>query len=230
MTQDRRSFIRRFGAALGSLIVSGSLSGCGPRSDVEEKTKDEGKPQDKPLSNTASFSAPEWKELRQCWFNLGDPAVRNALSNRFRRSAGKSEDSAITEDVFVKQHRAILDSLVARGQLEKSVAELIQTALEEAVVHIVYSASLCYDATPMDYEFRRDLLQQADMLQRISGDLDPATVAKASAAIVKDVAFFERFSDFNRNRARPLAEDREASPEAVEAARVLTQLFAENRD
>jgi len=99
---------------------------------------------------------------------------------------------------------------------------------------------------PLEHAPRRDLLQQADVLSRISADLDPETVAKAQAAIAQDIAFFETFETFSTFKTvttltvRPSnhaqlhgdyeAGNLKASPEALEAARLLTLLFAGTPD
>jgi len=110
----------------------------------------------------------------------------------------------------------------------------MQTAFEEAAYHVVRSTASCYLMLPLEYAPRKDLLQQAETLRQISNDLDPATVAKAQAAIAQDVAFLEMFKDGNSNHWELYENHRagnlKASLEALEAARLLTQLFLEKRD
>lgn len=219
MPQDRRSFIKRFGATLGSMIVSGSLSGCGPQKhagSLESQAASQNEP-------SPGSQAPEWEQLRQCWFNLKDTdGIEKARAGRIQFTA--------TKDTLAKEHQVVLDALVAKGQLKGPVAEHMQLAFEEAAYHVVRSMATCYLGLPIEYAPREDLLKQADVLRTISGDLDPATVAKAQAAIAQDVAFFEVFKtgkyDYLPLRDQYRASGLQASPEALEAARLLTRLFA----
>jgi len=149
----------------------------------------------------------------------------------------------------VAEHQAVLDVLVSRSQLERPVANHVQVAFEEATFHIVRGRSTCYMQTPTEFAPRKDLLQQVDTLSKISGGLDPAIVAEARAAIAHDMVFFETFEPvegplpFGTPRtfkARPdncaelLGEyetgNLKASPEALDAARLLTRLFTETPD
>jgi len=232
MAQDRRDFIKRFGVTLGSLIVSGSLPGCGPRkkegaSDAEDGTK-------------TTPRAPQWEELRQCWVNLktlNEEIDEVTKQNKDLRATDCGAYIALKDAIPKKRaarHEMLLETLVTTGELDRRVADHMQTAFEEAIYHIVRSGMLCYIAIPFEHGVRQDLLRQSDVLSEISGDVDPATVAKAQAAIAQDAAFFEIF------RTNPIDcaslekgyKDRalKASPEALEAARLLTQLFLEKRD
>ncbi|MEN6337257.1 MAG: hypothetical protein ABFE01_23625 [Phycisphaerales bacterium] len=135
----------------------------------------------------------------------------------------------------MKEHQRLIDALVEAGQVEAPVARYMQMAFSEAVFHVVRSRATCYIAIPFEAGPREDLLVQADALRKISGDLDPATVAKAQAAIAQDVAFFEAFRAGNHAYDKSLADgynsgNLNASPEAFEAARLLTRLFAETPD
>jgi len=216
MTQNRRSFIKRFGVTLGSLIASGSLPGCGPR---------KGKVEGDRSSNTRPLSAPEWDQVRECWLSL---KTLDENGFQFEESEGQ-----INLDVPVmKKHQRLIDALVEAGQVEAPVAEHMQMAFSEAVFHVVLSKGTCYLGIPFEYGPREDVLKQADVLRKISGGLDPATVAKAQAAIAQDVAFFKAFRAGNYAYGKSLEDDYKsgslnASPDALEAARLLTRLFAE---
>ncbi len=226
MPQDRRSFIRRFGVTLGSLIASGSLPGCGKKKEGESsKTGSQVKKQDEPSPTPRS---PEWEQLRQCWLKLDDD------NRKAERDLGSF---FITEEAVKKERtasRRALDTLVAKGELKEPVAKHMQTALEEAANHIVRSMATCYIVLPIEHAPRNDLLQQADVLRKISGDLDPATVAKAQTAIAQDVAFFEIFktspNDYVSLHSNYHAGSLKVSSEALEAARLLAQLFLETPD
>ncbi len=264
MPHDRRSFIRRFGITLGSLIASGSLPGCGKKKEGgSSKTESQVKEQDKPspTPRTPEWEAegqvtkqdqpsptpkaedqvtkqdkpsptprrPAWEELRQCWLKLDTlDDVRKAR----RRLGGRFPTAeAVNEKARIAVHRAWLQHLVAEGELKKPVAAHMQTAFEEAVYHVVRSGSMCYEIFPFEGKVRDDLLTQADVLRKISGDVEPATVAKAQAAIAQDVVFFEIFKagpkDHRWLESNYGTGTLKASPEALEAAHLLAQLFVE---
>ena len=266
MPQDRRSFIRRFGITLGSLIASGSLPGCGKKKEGgSSKTESQVKEQDKPApaSRTPEWEprrqaegqvtkqdkpsptarTPAWEELRQCWLRLAtlDDDIRNAA--RGLRARFPTEE-VVNEKTRIAAHRAWLDILVARGELKEPVAAHMQTAFAEAVDYLVRSVRepktpgpgpVCYAPVPVGYRFRKDyradLLQQTEVLRKMSGDLDPGIVAQAQAAIAQDVAFFEVFrtspNDYGVLKSDSEPDLLQVSPEALEAARLLAQLFVE---
>jgi hypothetical protein len=229
MPQDRRSFIRRFGITLGSLIASGSLPGCGKKKEGESsKTGSQVKKQDKPSPTPRS---PQWEQLRQCWLNLNNRDARGALGKDFDKALGQGADFPTLKRALGEGHQAILDTLVARGRVSRPVAEHMQEAFEEAAYHVTRSRWTCYIIFPFEGGVREDLLKQADVLRRASGDVEPATVAKAQAAIAQDVAFFEIFNagpkDHQSLESNYGTGTLKASPEALEAAHLLAQLFVE---
>jgi hypothetical protein len=83
-------------------------------------------------------------------------------------------------------------------------------------------------APPVGYEVRRDLIRQAELLCETASDLDPVVVEEVQAAIERDIAFFEATA--SPGAGSKLIEqfeagEIEASPEAVEAARILVDLI-----
>ncbi len=236
MPHDRRSFIRRFGITLGSLIASGSLPGCGDKKEGgSSKTESQGKEQDQPSPTPRPA---EWEQLRQCWLKL------DSFDDDFGEAAMDSQDVLTKREAVKKEraaaHRALLNTLVAKGKLKEPVAQHMQTAFEEAVNYVDYlmparkhpeSVGMCYYPMPIEYAFGKDLLKQADVLRQISGDLDPAIVAQAQAAIARDVASLEILRPNPNDRGAPKIHDGtdplEISPEGLEAARLLARLFLE---
>jgi hypothetical protein len=240
MSQDRRNFIRGFGATLGSLIVSGSLPGCGPKKNTGPQTNSEDATEVDPPSNGRTLSAPEWGQLRQCWLSLKTLASDDV-------EIEVVDGQVVVEAEILKRHQAVIDRLVAAGQMDEFVARHMHVAFGEAIDHVLRARNICYYVgVPPEAVPRKDLLQQADTLSRMSVDLDPSTVAKAQAAIAQDIAFFETFNTYTPftpvktykgrrpNSAQLKADFKagklEASPEALEAARLLTRLFAETAD
>lgn len=225
-SQDRRNFIRGFGATLGSLIVSGSLSGCGRRKDVRlSGTGNVVSSQDDPTTNVRRMSTPEWEELRQCWLSLKG---LNSGNLEWTLEA----DRTVVDAEVRKRHKALIDRLVATGQVEEAVARQMETAFVGAFAHVVRSMATCYFVIPPEYGPREDLLEQADALRKVSGDVDPATVAKAEAALAQDIAFLDLFNGSNGGSliGGYNAGALNVSPEALEAARLLTRLFSEKPD
>jgi len=226
MTHDRRSFIKRFGVTLGSLIVSGSLPGCGPRKGKMETDRS---------SNTRPLSAPEWGQLRQCWLDLRDLDVPEILGNNIIEAMRQHTNvRALARDSLAKDHRAVLEALIEKGHLEEPIARQMQTAFEEAASQVISSAGSCYAFPPFERKVREDLMQRTVALNKTSADLDPATVAKAQAAIAQDLTFFatlnEGHYDYSLLDKDFTARHLTASPEALEAARLLTRLLAETPD
>jgi len=240
MSIDRRYFIKSFGMTLGSLIVSGSLSGCDVKTEEKASTA-QGTPITK-LPNVEEVNSPspkkllhtdsELEPLRQCWLDLNNlqQTVREALGKAMQE--GDYSFVETEEDVKKERstkHRDILDALVGAGKLDKLVAEQIQVAFDEAQYHIARSMATCYIIIPYELNVRSDLLKQAEVLGEISGDLDPEVVTQARAAIAQDMAYFETIANDNDNyksiRVNYEAGKLKASPEALEAARLLTELF-----
>jgi hypothetical protein len=198
MPFSRRDFIKTVGITLGALIASGAA--CTPGLH---------RPDDEP----GAPRHPAWDRLRQCWLDLGKPVSFDAWDQLDERP---------------KVHRAILDELVAAGELEAPVADQMQIAFQEAAYHIQRSLATCYIALPFEYKVREDLLQQATLLEQVAGDLDPAVAAKAQAALARDMAFFDALTAgepaselYKRYDAGEIV----ASPEAIEAARILVDLL-----
>jgi hypothetical protein len=236
MLHDRRSFIRRFGITLGSLIASGSLPGCGDKKEGgSSKTEGQVKEQDKPSPTPRPA---EWEQLRQCWLKL------DSFDDDFGEAAMDSQDMFAKREAVKKEravsHRALLDTLVAKGELKVPVAQHIPTAFEEAVNYVDYlmparkhpeSIGSCYLPMPIAYGLGEHLLEQTYVLRQISADLDPAIVAQAQAAIAQDVAFFELFrtspNDYGVLKHDSEPDILQVSPEALEAARLLARLFLE---
>ncbi|MGD9099534.1 MAG: hypothetical protein PVF45_03575 [Anaerolineae bacterium] len=185
---------------------------------------------------------PAWERLRQSWLAL------SALKNVSLGSDSKKVWATVGEQEVA--HQVALDELVESGELDGTVAGQIWVVFTEVVCHFKDSMNqLCYIAIPFESGVRTDLLQQADALGQVAGelDLDPALVERAQAAIARDMAFFqtmeraqaaiaardlsflqaveagqaERAQIQQQYRANQL----QASPEALEAARVLADLL-----
>jgi hypothetical protein len=234
MTHDRRSFIKRFGATLGSLIVSGSLSGCGPRKNTGmSDTKDEPTKQNVSWPKVRVPSAPEWRQLGECWLSL--KTLNEDVSEAIRKNGGLGSSTwrDTKAEERIATHQALLNALVTTGQLDESVAQYMQTAFEEAVYHVDRFMSTCYSGIGIGYAPREDLLQQARVLGKMDF-VDHLTLRKARAAIAQDMVFFELIKSDPVNYMSfansYMAGDLTTNPEALQAAWLLTQLFLEALD
>ena len=192
----RRDFIESIGIAVASLV----MAGCIPSGGQDD--------------------SPQGR-LRSCWLRLDWLA---------RQARGDYERGEQARDELVANHRAALDDLVAAGEVDAAVADQVQVAFDEAAFHAWRSNApmTCYMALPVEYGGRDDLLQQAELLRKTASGLDPAVVEEVQAAIARDIALFEAAA--GPEAGAKLIEQFEtgeikASPEAVEAARILVDLL-----
>jgi hypothetical protein len=167
VTPTHREFIKNVGIAMASLAMARCVRSRGGGGSAERECG----------------SAREC--LRQCWLRLDWLAAQ--IQEDYERGA-QARDGLIT------QHRADLDDLVAAGELDAAVAEYVQAAYAEAVGHVwlVSGDTLCYEAVPLYTPDSADrLMQQAKLLAGLaeSGDFDSDAVARAQAAIERDIAF-----------------------------------------
>jgi len=162
MSPTRREFIQSAALALAAL----ALARCKPGLWV---------PDDTPRGR-----------LRACWLRLG------ALAQETQQDYERVEK---TRDQLVLDHQAALRDLVTAGALTPAVSEPVQEAYVEASYHVWRSNApiTCYEPVLVDYTpaSADQLVKQVDLLVEMAerGDLDPATVAQARAAIERDMAF-----------------------------------------
>jgi hypothetical protein len=163
--------------------------------------------------------------LRACWLRLDELAQQSREDNR---RAEQAMDSNLAD------HRAALGALVAAGELNPAVAGQVQLAFAEAVNHVWRSNALmtCYIAIPGTFPSAERVVRQADLLAEMAarGDLDPASVAQARAAIERDVAFLalyrERMRSGGGGGQLPPFDQLQIPAEAAEAARFLVDLMS----
>ena len=161
MRSTRRDFIKSVGIAIASLV----MVRCIPFGDKDNSPRG---------------------HLRNCWLRL-DWLAQQAKGDYERGDQAREELAA--------DHRAALDDLVAAGEMDADVANELDTAFGAAINHVLLSNApiTCYEPVLVDYTpgSSDQLAQQAALLAEIarSGDLDPATMAQAQAAIERDIAF-----------------------------------------
>jgi hypothetical protein len=200
MNLTRRDFIRSVGIAVASLV----MARCVPSGGEDNSPRG---------------------RLRNCWLRL------DWLAQKTRETPPENyEQGEQARDELVAEHRAALDDLVAAGEVDAAVADQVQVAFDEAAFHAWRSNApmTCYMALPVEYGGRDDLLQQAELLRKAVSGLDPAVVEEVQAAIARDIALFEATAGPEAG-ARLIEQfetgEIKASPEAVEAARILVDLL-----
>lgn len=186
----------------------------------------------------------------------GDDTPRSRLRNcwlRFDWLAQEAQDWDDYEqgegalDQLIADHRAVLDDLIAAGEMDPSVADQVQAAFSEAAYHVWrYNCGMtCYEPVLVDYTptSADQLVRQTDLLAEMadSGDLDQNTVAQAQAAVERDIAFLALSNEEIQSLYDGLREaagdtynfpsfdelDLKITPEATKAARFLVELLLE---
>jgi hypothetical protein len=167
------------------------------------------------LITPAADASEKWEALRACWLDLKDPSMAS------------SEGAAFSGDLL-RRHDDALRGLQAGGQLDADVAAAMAIAFEEAVTHVQRKMATCYEPVPSDqpdpYASREELTTQAAALAEMAerSAIDRDTIARAQAALERDLAWLARF------QAGPASGDLgvvKPSPAESEAARVLVQLL-----
>jgi len=201
MSPSRRDFIRYVGLFLASAIARG----CGVPPTVTCYEVAPISPEPTPPANE------RWAALRDCWYSLDDPRVQSFEDNDFIVG-------------LRGQHQEALAALVAAGELDAAVAEEIAVAFGQAIAHIQRNQATCYIALPPEFQPRADLLSQEAALEEMAaqGNLDPAVVEQARAALARDI---EWLSQFQAGQVPGSLEEIEADPNAIAAARILVELL-----
>ena len=87
-----------------------------------------------------------------------------------------------------------MNEFLISGELSPDVTDLVQEAYDAALYHVWRSSApiTCYMVASPYYgpESAEVLIQQAEILNRAAGNIDPETLAKARAAIEHDMAFY----------------------------------------
>jgi hypothetical protein len=127
-----------------------------------------------------------WQNLAAPWYSL------DALA----KAAGDDKKGPEMLDRLIAEHQKAVQVLVNTGEIDAEVGADLQAAFEGAAYHVWRRNSnlTCYAAVqPPDYEFasRTGLTEQAKVLAEMSerSSIDEATVAKAEAAIERDITF-----------------------------------------
>lgn len=222
MSPTRREFIKRVGIALASLMAAR----CACTSLIEGGSGLGSTPRDR---------------LRRSWQRFGWLEEQASDWSDYEKGDRAREE-------LVEGHRAALDELVAAGELDADVADLVQEAYAEAAYHVwrANCGMTCYEpmAGPEYTPYASNqLVQQAELLADLADDatIDQDTVAQAQAAVEQGIAFLGLSNEEEKALYDELIEaagesydyppfnelDLEITPEAAEAARFLVELLLE---
>ena len=226
MDQDRRRLLRRLGIAMLALAAGGCRGGHAFGTGAEDVTP--GKPATPP-------PASDWTRLRESWTGLAD----------LPKAIEEHEDDIELLTETTGRHRAILDALVAAGQLREPVAVDMQVAFAAAAHHVSWSVAspMCYRPMPgpqVDREAHQSLVDQAEVLSRMAGtaEIDEATLEVARKAITRDLTYLVMAVDepnpFGMDKGRTYEDfvnlGNEASEDTKEAAQILTEVLLGQRN
>lgn len=226
MSIHRRDFMKLLGMSLASLY----LTRCNPPFQTTCYAPIPVTPTALPLTGGSARN-----RLRLCWLGFGELAVRS-----------QEDTETDLKNKLVSVHRLALDELVAGGEISAPVADLVQEAYGAAVYHVWRSnvPMTCYEPLMVDFAptGANVLVQQSHILYQLSftGTVDPATLAKAQAALEHDLSYYalseqdvqelyDRLLAESRETGQPLppfeAVSLELTPEAQEATRFIIDLL-----
>jgi hypothetical protein len=181
------------------------------------------------------------ERLRSCWLRLDWLAEQAQDWSDYEKGEQALEQ-------LKTEHRAALDGLVASDGLGGAVADEVQIAFDAATYHVwrANCGMTCYEPLMMpDYtqSGSAQLVGQAELLADLADDaaIDPETVARAQAAVERDIAFLNLSPEEEQTLYDALMEAAgedhnyptfeelglEITPEAAEAARFLVELLLE---
>lgn len=239
MTLSRRDFMKLFGVAAASLLLT-RCRGIGFPVTCYAPVP----PSTPTPTPTDLASLPARRRLWACWHSF-DVLAAQTLSGD--NAGGDSWDDPLGRELSTR-HRSALDELVAAGELSAPAADLVQEAYDAAIYHVWRSnvPITCYEPMMVDYApaGANALIQQAELLEAAaaSGTIDPETLALARAALAHDLAYYAMSdADLQALYDRIIAEmqagtgsppdfaalDLELTPEAQEAAEFMIAILAE---
>ncbi len=226
MPLNRRDFMKVFGVSVASLFINRACVPGGCYAPM---------PLTATPPPTGGSSARE--RLRRYWLRFGELAEKSR----------QDTDNKLGQELYAG-HRAELDELVASGEISAPVANLVQEAYGAAVQHVWRSNApiTCYEPAWVDYTPTSAgvLVEQSQVLSQIAaeGTIDPATLAKAQAALEHDLSFYaltdvemealysQISKDYSETGQQPPSFEElslELTPEAQEAAQFIIDMLTE---
>jgi hypothetical protein len=123
------------------------------------------------------------------------PKIWRSLGNLGSETRQDYEQGEQLMGGLLKEHRSLLNELIADDELDTAVADQIQVAFSEAAYHVWRSNApiTCYEPMMVDYTptSRGQLLHQTSLLADLAdkGNIDETTIDQAQAALERDIAF-----------------------------------------
>jgi hypothetical protein len=193
MAVPRRDFMKLFGISLGSLL----LARC-QRKPTPAPTPDfvmcyeivEYTPTSPP-GTPAPDSLALRDRLRLLWLRFDELAQKTL--DRTNQDDGGGDPLGAR---MIIEHHAVLDEMVAAGEVAAPVADLVQEAYAAAVYHIwrLNAPITCYEPMMVDYapSSAGSVVRQTEALGQIAAGstVDPGTIEKARAALEHDLAYY----------------------------------------
>ena len=252
MPLSRREFMKTFGVGLALFILASCQSNKQKPAEVEKTPTDPVppmigcyEPTMAPPMQTPTpigYLAPR-DRLRACWLSFTELAARTKSGEN--DLSGEAETGPFGAQLAA-DHRRALDELVAAGELEPAVADLVQEAYEAAVYHVWRSNApiTCYRMMEPNYAptSAAQLVQQSSILAEMAakGELNADTIALAQKAIQHDLAFeylsddevialYKKLLDEHQQKKNEIPTfeqvELEATPEVEAAAKFLAELL-----
>ncbi|MFN2299831.1 MAG: hypothetical protein ACK2UB_13370 [Anaerolineales bacterium] len=195
MPVPRRDFMKLLGISLGSVL----LARC-QRKPTSTPTSDYVvcyeitaiRPDITPETPTPE-SVGLRDRMRLLWLRFGELAAETRDGSN---SGGTGAGDNPLGGQMIREHRAVLDEMVAAGVLTDPVADLIQEAYAAAVYHVWRSNApiTCYEPMMVDYApaSAENVVRQADALGQIAAGstVAPETIEKVQAALEHDLAYY----------------------------------------
>ena len=229
MPISRREFMKAFGVGLASFVLASCQSARQKPAEMEKTPTSPIPPMIGCYEPTMviptltptpiGYLVPR-DRLRACWLSFNELAART--------QSGENDPSDGSETGpfgahLAKDHRLALDELVAAGEIEPSVADLVQEAYEAAVYHVWRSnvPITCYRSMEPNYAptSAAQLVQQSAILAEMAarGELNTDTVAMAQKAIQHDLAFENLSPDEVNVLYKKLLDDRQQNKTGIPA-------------
>lgn len=194
MSLSRREFMKLFGTSLASLLLA-RCQATPPTptpEDIPTFTCYEPPPPPEPTFTPVPASLSPHQRLRLYWLRFDELAEKTRTGENRGEEGG---DDPLGRQ-WLAEHRTALDELVAAGEIEGPVADLVQEAYTAAVYHVwrLTAPITCYEPLLVDYApaSASALVEQSKALDEVAiqGTVEPATLAQIRAALEHDLAFY----------------------------------------
>ncbi len=231
MPLHRRDFMKVLGVSVASLILARCRLQLAEPTIPPPPSPTCYEPTMPPITTTPAISSAR-DRLRLYWLRFDELA----------QSSQENTENKLGQEL-TSGHRLELAELVANGEISAPVASLVQEAYDAAIFHVWRSNApiTCYlgifNYAPNSAAV---LVEQSRVLDQIAGEgtIDPATLAKAQAALEHDMAFYALTDEevealyeqlYKENNPAPLPPFEELplepTPDAQEATQFIVDLL-----